>query len=123
MVAEDDVLRGCERRHEAEVLVDHRDPGVERVARRLELCALAEEEDLSLVRPVEAREDVGQRRLAGAVFTQQRMHFTHRGFEVDVIVRDDGGKALRDPAQCDGRGRRGSHSFPAVCVVSPWRYR
>ena len=52
-------------------------------------------EDLALVGPVEAVEDVHQRRLAGAVLAEQRVHLAAAEVEVDVVVRDDAGKALR----------------------------
>ena len=74
VVAEDHVLGHGERRDEPEVLVHHADPGVERVARRVELDRLAVEQDLALVRPVEPGEDVRERALAGAVLAEQRVH-------------------------------------------------
>ena len=122
MVAEDDVLGDRERRHEAEVLVDHRDPGVERVARRLKVDRLTEQHDLPLVRPVQARQYVRQRRLAGAVLAEQGVHLARGRFEVDVLVRDDGRKPLRDAAQRNCRRWRGGLRLPAG-TISPWRYR
>ena len=97
MLAERDVLRDRERRDEPEVLVHHPDPRVERVAGRRELDRLAVEQDLALVRPVEAGEDVRERALAGAVLAEQRVHLADRDLEVDAVVRDDAGEALRDP--------------------------
>ena len=97
MVAEHHVLRDRERRDETKVLMHHRDPRVERIARRAELHPAAEEVDLSVVRPVETREDVGERRLPGTVLPQQGVHLALRRFEVDLVVRDDSGKPLRDP--------------------------
>ena len=96
MVAEDDVLGHCEWGYEPEVLVDHRDPGVDRVPRRVEHDRASGEDDLALVGPVEAGEDVRERRLAGAVLTEQCVHLTRRCVEVDVIVRDDAGEPLGD---------------------------
>ena len=122
MVAQDDVLGDGERRDEAEVLVDHRDPGVERVARRLKVDRLTEQHDLPLVRPVQARQDVRQRRLAGAVLAEQGVHLARGRFEVDVLVRDDGRKPLRDAAQRNCRRWRGGLRLPAG-TISPWRYR
>ncbi len=51
--------------------------------------ALAVQEDLALVGVVEAVENVHQRRLAGAVLAEQRMHLSAAQVEVDVVVRDD----------------------------------
>ena len=50
---------------------------------------LAVQEDLALVGPVEPVEDVHQRRLAGAVLAEQRVHLAAPQVEVDVVVRDD----------------------------------
>src|SRR6185437_238646 len=58
---------------------------------------------------VEAVEDVHQRRLAGAVLAEQRVHLARRELEVDVVVRDDAGKPLRHSAQLED-GRLARHS-------------
>ena len=63
---------------------------------------LAVEEDLALVGPVEAGEDVRERALAGAVLAEQRVHLALGRLEVDAVVRDDAGEPLRDPAERDG---------------------
>ena len=127
VVAEHDVLRDRERRHETKMLVDHRDARVEGVARRMELSRLSEENDLPLVGAVQAREDVGERRLAGAVLSEQRMDLALRRLEVDAVVRDDAGEPFRDSPQRHRRlhgssGGRGSLNLPAQ-PVSPWRCR
>jgi hypothetical protein len=67
----------------------------------MELHGFAEERDLAFVRPVEAGEDVRQRRLAGAVLSEQSVDLAGGGLEVDVVVRDDGGEPLRDSPQRD----------------------
>ena len=61
--------------------------------------------DLARVGLVEPVEDVHQRRLAGAVLAEQRVHLAARELEVDVVVRDDAGEHLRDPAQLEDRSR------------------
>ena len=111
VVAEHDVLRDRERLDEPEVLVHHEDARVERVARRVEVDAAAVQRDLALVRPVEAGEDVRERALAGAVLAEQRVHLADGGFEVDAVVRDDAGEALRDSAHRNGR--RGAARRPS----------
>jgi hypothetical protein len=104
------------------MLVHHRDARVERVARRVELDPVSPQPDLALVRPVEAGEDVGQRRLAGAVLAQQCVYLAGRRLEVDVLVGDDRGEPLRDSPQRDCRRWRGGSRLPAG-TISPWRYR
>jgi hypothetical protein len=96
------------------VLVHHRDARVDRIARRVKLDGRAEQRDLALVRPVEAREDVRERRLAGAVLAQQCVDLAGGRLEVDVLVRDDCGEPLCDPAQRDRRRRRRGLCLPAA---------
>ena len=60
--------------------------------------------DLALVGPVEPVEDVHQRRLAGAVLAEQRVHLARLEVEVDVVVGDDAGEALGDAAQLEDGG-------------------
>src|SRR4029078_9922929 len=81
--AEDDVLGDREGRDESEVLVHHADPGVDRVAGRVTRAGLDVEPDRSLVRPVQPREDVRQRALAGTVLAEQRVHLARGRLEVD----------------------------------------
>jgi hypothetical protein len=104
------------------MLMHHRDTRVDGIARRVELDRLSEQGDLTLVRPVEAGEDVRERRLAGAVLAQQRVDLAGRGLEVDVLVRDDRGESLRDAPDRDRWRWRGDMSLPAG-TVNPWRYR
>ena len=108
VVAEHDVLRDGERADEPEVLVHHADTRVERVARRVELHLLAVELDRPLVRAVQARQDVRQRRLARAVLPQQRVDLACESLEVDPLIRDDTGEALRDAEHAHGEVRRGA---------------
>ena len=58
-------------------------------------------EDLAGVRLVEPVEDVHQRRLAGAVLAEQRVHLAAAELEVDVVVGDDARERLRDPAHLE----------------------
>jgi hypothetical protein len=88
----------------------------------VELDRLSPQPDLSFVRPVQAGEDVGQRRLARAVLAQQRVDLAGGRLEVDVLVRDDCGEPLRDSTQRNCRRWRGGSRLPAG-TVSPSRYR
>ncbi len=118
-VAEDDVLCDTERRDEPEVLVDHAHACVDRIPGRAEVHDLPGEADLALVGPVEAREDVRQRRLAGAVLTEQRVNLARRRLEVDVVVRDHPREPLDDSLELDG-GRGGRrHGQPLTLPITP----
>ena len=79
--------------------------------RRAERRRLAVQEDLALVGPVQAVEDVHQRRLAGAVLAEQRVHLAAAEVEVDVVVREDAGEALRDAAQLEDGLRSAATSW------------
>ncbi len=102
VIAEDHVLGDRERRHEPEVLMHHADARVERLARRGERDGSTAQRDLAFVGPVEAGQDVRERRLAGAVLAEQRVHLALGCLEVDGVVRDDAREPLRDPAEGDG---------------------
>ena len=108
VVAEHDVLCHGEGLDEAEVLVDHADARIERVARRMELDRLAVELDRALVGAVETGEDVREGCLPGAVLTEQRVHLPRRRLEVDPLVRDNAGEPLADPGHADRRDRGGA---------------
>ena len=105
-----------------EVLVHHPDPRVERVARRGEVGGLAVEEDLALVRPVEAGEDVRERALAGAVLAEERVHLAERRLEVDAVVGDDAWEALHDPVHGHRHPRRGGGGWLAPSLRLEPRY-
>ena len=92
--------------------------------------------DLALVRVVEPVEDVHQRRLAGAVLAEQRVHLALAEVEADVVVGDDAGEALRDVAHLEARfgahqpSRRDStvsrgawRIAPAASTPPTWRMR
>ena len=68
---------------------------------------LAVDQDLALVRPGQAVEDVHQGRLAGAVLAEQGVDLARADVEVDVVVRDDARVALGDPAHLERRRANG----------------
>ena len=81
------------------MLVHHADASGHCVAGAGEVLRLVIEQDLALVGLIEAVEHVHERGLAGAVFTEQRVHFARFHDEVDVVIRGEGAKALRDAAE------------------------
>ena len=106
LVGEDDVLGHGHHRDQHEMLVDHSDPVLDRVARRREGDPLSLDQDLALVGVVQAVEDVHQRRLSGAVLAEQRVHLSLAQVEVDVVVCKYPGKALRDSPELEQRRLR-----------------
>jgi hypothetical protein len=68
--------------------------------------AVAVEEDLAGVDRVDPRDALDQRRLAGAVVTDERHDLAGADLEVDVIERLHRPEGLRDAAQLEGRCSR-----------------
>ena len=75
------------------------------------------DQDLALVRVVEAVEDVHQRGLPGAVLAKQRMYLTAPEIEVDVVVREDAREALGDPLS--SRTKEACAHRPAILGGGP----
>ena len=90
---EDHVLGDGLRRHEREVLMDHADPGRDRIARRVERDRATVEQDLAAVRTVQAGEDVHERALARAVLAQHGMDLADAQVEGDPVVGEDAREA------------------------------
>ena len=106
--SEQDVLGDGLRRDQREVLVDHPETGRDRVARRAERDRRPVEEDLARIRPVEPRQDVHQRALAGPVLAEQRVDLARAQVEINLVVGDDAGERLDDAAHLErghGHGR------------------
>ena len=103
---------------QAEVLVDHADAGVDGVAGGVEHHRPAVDLDPALVGPVEPGEDVGQRRLPGAVLAQQGVDLAGRDLEVDRLVGDD---AAEEPLGDAARGQRRGSS-PGAGRLGPVRW-
>ena len=103
-VAEHHVLGDREGGDDAQLLADHRDAARVRVGGRPELDGLAVHKDAPRLGPVDAAEDLDQRRLAGAVLAHERVHLARRQVELHVIQRHGGVEALAEIL----RGEHGS---------------
>jgi len=101
LVPEHDVLGDGEHRDQHEVLVDHADPCGHRVTGTREVLHLVVEQDLALVRLVQAVQHVHECRLAGAVLPQEAVDLTGLDREVDVVVRHQCAEAFGDAAQLE----------------------
>ncbi len=113
--AEDDVLGHGEHRDQHEVLVDHADPGVDRVLGGAGCLRLAVDQDLALIRLQQPVEDVHQRGLARPVLAEQAADLAWVNPEVDVVVGHEAAEALRDAAQLKFHARP-SAGAPADCA-------
>jgi hypothetical protein len=104
--AEEDVLGHRQRRRERDLLVDERDPGGERLARRRERDGRATQPQLALVGADGARDDLAERRLAGSVLADERVHAagTTRHMRSNIFDQIKEDAALR------------RHSLPQPCT-------
>ena len=118
LAAEIHVLDDVEVVAEGEILVDDLDPQLRGVLGAVDLYLLAVEDDLAAVRHVDPGDALDQRRLAGAVITDERHHLAGANLEVDLRERLDRAEALRDPPQLEersgSRGRGGRHQARKV---------
>ena len=93
-MAQREVLGHGEAVHQPEVLVHHAHPVLEGLLGRGEVHPLPVQMDLAAVGMVEAGQDRAQRRLAGAVLTQQGVYLAPAQVEVDPVVGRDPEEAL-----------------------------
>jgi len=93
---QEDVLIDRQLGYQIELLVDHRDAGVLRVARVVKSDRAPIEHDLAIVPGIDAAHDVHQRRLARAVLAHQAMDLALPHIEGDVVQRDHARETLGD---------------------------
>ena len=101
--AEDDVLLDGEVVGEHEVLVHHADAGRDGLLRGVEARQPAVDVHLALVRAEHAVQDLHERGLARTVLAHDGVDRAAPYRQRHVVVGDDTGEALGDPAQLDGR--------------------
>ena len=94
-----DILCRGEHVHELEVLVDHADAQVQRVAGGADGRRLVADIDLALVGEVDTGDHVHQGRLAAAVFAQQGQNLAAAHAQGNILVGHDGAKGLGDVLQ------------------------
>ena len=113
--ADKQVLGDAHFRKQRQFLVDDRDPGVLSIARRAQHGAGTVDKDLTVVTAMgmHAREQLDQRRFAGAVLAAQCVHFTRAQLEVDAVQCRDAAEPFDDISSREHRGarhaRRGAH--------------
>ena len=97
LVPQHDVLRHGQGIVQHEVLMDHGKALFDRDERRSDLHFFAVQENPALVSLEHSEKDVHQRRLSGAVFSEQRVDLSFFYPEIDLVVRRIGPEALGDP--------------------------
>jgi hypothetical protein len=103
------VLADADRLGERQLLEHRGDSQHLRMARRSDRHRLAAQQDVASVRLHHAGEDIGQRRFAGAVLADERVHLTSRQVERDAVEGDRGAEALDEVA---GREQGVRHHVP-----------
>ena len=106
------VLGHRQGRHQHEMLVHHADTVGERLLRAIDGHGAAVDEDAPAVGPVEPVQDVHERRLAGAILSQQGVDLAGADVDRHAVVGDDVAEPLRDVDELNVRHGGSSHSFP-----------
>ena len=96
--AEKDVLKHAEFRHERELLRDHRDAVRQRVTRRGVVHLSPMDDHLALIGANDAADDLAERRLAGAILTDQGVDHASLDIKIDVGKRFNCVEALANVA-------------------------
>jgi len=102
LVVEKEVLRHCQVRNDHPTLVDAGDPLTPAAPVAERGRRPAAEPELATAGAVEAGQQPDQRRLAGAVATNQRPRIADRYGNVDAVQDLDGAEALADPSRLGG---------------------
>ena len=101
-----DVVEDRHRQEEEGVLVEHPDAGGDGGGGRPERDRRPVEEDRPRIGRVEARHDLHERRLAGAVLPQQAVQAPARDCQVDAVVGTDRPEVLVDVTQLEAHATR-----------------
>ena len=96
LVTQDNVVEHRHRFHQHEVLVYHADAQLHRLAGGLDADLLPLQKDLALCGLVQTNQDIHQRRLARAVFAQQRQHLAAIDGQADVFFGVEAAKPFAD---------------------------
>ena len=116
-IAERDVLRDRQGRHQAQLLRDRHDAGGDRIARAREMSLLAGDPDNAAVGTMDTRQNSDQRRFPGAVLTDDGVDLADADIEVDIVERQRRAELLADA--CCARRRNGHHrGTKATCIFS-----
>ncbi len=97
--AQKNVLTHRQLQHDLPLLVDHADPGGNRLPRIVEVAGLAVDQIFAVVLLVIPIEDLEQGGLARAIFSHQGEHFAPIRGEADVVQSLHAGKVLRYVAE------------------------
>ena len=100
-VADEDVFGDAQLRKEQQLLIDDRDALGARFAGRTEMNDLVANPNFAGVGAMNSGHDLDQRRLAGAVLAEQRVHFAGAHIERNVAQHRDADERFRDATERD----------------------
>ena len=107
-----DVFRHGQVLHEVQLLMDDADAERLRVARAVDVDMLSKEFDRAAVARVDAGQHLHERRLAGAVFADQRHDLSLADLQLRVVQRVDAREVFLDTGHSENRFGHLSFTFP-----------
>ena len=117
LVGEEDALGDAQVGDEIELLVDRRDPALERSRRVSRRERLAQEDDLAARRLERAGDALDQRRLARAVGPEQAVNLRLEHLEVDALERLHARELLDQVANLENLGHRATSCLRLSCAM------
>ncbi len=121
-VAQIQVLRHGQLRHQVEFLVNDRHAGVDGLPRRLEVLNRAAQGQFAAVGLVDAAEDLQQRALARAVLADQGVNARLAHAKTDVVQGFHAWKRLADGAKLQIRRVQGDQTAQYLLGSRPWAF-
>ena len=112
LAADIDVFRHGQVLHEVQLLMDDADAERLRVARAVDLGVLSKEFDRAAVARVDAGQHLHKRRLAGAVFADQRHDLALADLQLRIVQRVDAREVFLDTGHSENRFGHLSFTFP-----------
>lgn len=112
LAADIDVFRHSQVLHEVQLLMDDADAERLRVARAVDLDMLSKEFDRAAVARVDAGQHLHERRLACAVFADQRHDLALADLQLRVVQRVDAREVFLDTGHSENRFGHVSFTFP-----------
>jgi len=73
---------------------------------------IAVEDDLSLIRLIQTVQDAHQRRLAGAVLSEEAVDFALADAQINAVTRHNPGKTLDDSSKLDNTANSSAQDCP-----------
>ena len=99
LLAVNHILKYTERGKQHEVLMHHAQSSLDRIERRVKAHRLPAQQNLALVRRIQAVKDIHQRGLACTIFADQRPDFALVDAQINPVIGQYTGEAFGDVAE------------------------